>query len=99
MVNVATTLTLHRVYTGPGVPLLLCYKPRASDAFTFEFAILSCFTRKDNCLYCLHLYIFHFLRLKQKMDSLLFLIKKHNNNKTVRYNDKLAYKTFINKNE
>ncbi len=40
-----------------------------------------------------------FLRLKQKMDSLLFLIKKHNNNKTVRYNDKLAYITFINKNE
>ncbi len=31
------------------------------------------------------------------MDS--FLIKKHNNNKTVRYNDKLAYITFINKNE
>ncbi len=28
------------------------------------------------------------------MDSLLFLIKKHNNNKTVRYNDKLAYITF-----
>ncbi len=24
------------------------------------------------------------------MDSLLFLIKKHNNNKTVGYNDKLA---------
>ncbi len=33
------------------------------------------------------------------MDSLLFLIKKHNNNKTVGYNDKLAYLTFINKNE
>ncbi len=33
------------------------------------------------------------------MDSLLFLIKKHNNNKTVGYNDKLAYITFINKNE
>ncbi len=32
------------------------------------------------------------------MDSLL-LIKKHNNNKTVGYNDKLAYITFINKNE
>ncbi len=30
------------------------------------------------------------------MDS-LFLIKKHNNNKTVRYNDKLTYITFINK--
>ncbi len=48
------------------------------------------FTRKDNCLFCLYLYTFHFLRLKQKMDSLLFLIKKHNNNKTVGYNDKLA---------
>ncbi len=46
-----------------------------------------------------YLYTFHFLRLKQKMDSLIFLIKKHNNNKTVRYNDKLAYITFINKNE
>ncbi len=34
------------------------------------------------------------------MDSLLFLIKKHNNNKTVCYNDTvLAYITFINKNE
>ncbi len=33
------------------------------------------------------------------MDSLLFLIKKHNNNKTVLYNDKLAYITFTNKNE
>ncbi len=43
-----------------------------------------------NCLFCLYLYTFHFLRLKQKMDSLLFLIKKHNNNKTVLYNDKLA---------
>ncbi len=27
------------------------------------------------------------------------VIKKHNNNKTVGYNDKLAYRTFINKNE
>ncbi len=27
------------------------------------------------------------------------LVKKHNNNKTVSYNDKLAYITFINKNE
>ncbi len=62
----------------------------------FHFQILvSRFTRKDNCLFCL--YTFHFLRLKQKMDSLL--IKKHNNNKTVGYNDKLAYITFINKNE
>ncbi len=30
------------------------------------------------------------------MDSLLFL-KSNNNNKTVGYNDKLAYITFINK--
>ncbi len=44
-------------------------------AFTFKFTILvSRFTRKDNCLFCLYLYTFHFLRLKQKMDSLLFLI-------------------------
>ncbi len=32
------------------------------------------------------------------MESLLFLIKKHNKNKIVCYNDKLAYITFINKN-
>ncbi len=32
------------------------------------------------------------------MDSFLFLIKKHNN-KTVGYNDKLAYITLINTNE
>ncbi len=42
--------------------------------------------------YTLHLYTFHFLRQKnkKKMDLLLFLIKKHNNNKTVTtgYNDK-----------
>ncbi len=58
---------------------------------TFKFVILvSRFTRKYICLLCLYLYTFHFLRLKQKMDSLLFLIKKHNNNKTVGYNDKLA---------
>ncbi len=31
------------------------------------------------------------------MDLLLFLIKKHNNNKTAGYNDKLT--SFINKNE
>ncbi len=43
------------------------------------------FTRKDNGLFCLYLHTFHFLRLKQKMDSLVFLIKKHNNNKTVAY--------------
>ncbi len=68
--------------------------------FAFTFTILvSRFTRKDNGLFCLYLYTFHFLRLKQKMDSLVFLIKKHNNNKTVGYNDKLAYITFINKNE
>ncbi len=48
-------------------------------------------------VYFAYLYTFHFLRLKQKMDSLL-LIKKHNN-KTVGYNDKLAYITFINNNE
>ncbi len=30
------------------------------------------------------------------MYSLLFLIKKHNNNKTLRYGDKLSYKMFIN---
>ncbi len=66
--------------------------------FHFQIHILvSRFTRKDNCLFCL--YTFHFLRLKQKIDSLLLLIKKHNNNKTVGYNDKLAYITFINKNE
>ncbi len=46
--------------------------------------------------FALHLYTFHFLRLKQKMDLLLFLIKKHNNNKTVGYND---YVRFMNKNE
>ncbi len=50
-------------------------------------------------VYFAYLYTFNFLRLKQKMDSLLFLIKKHNNNKTVSYNDKLAHITFINKNE
>ncbi len=33
------------------------------------------------------------------MDSLVFLIKKHNNNKTVGCNDKLSYIMFINKNE
>ncbi len=54
---------------------------------------------KYNGLFCLYLYTFHFLRLKQKTDSLVFLIKKHNNNKTVCYNDKLAYITFINKKE
>ncbi len=41
-----------------------------------------------------YIYTFHFLRLKQKFDSLLFLIKKHNNNKPVGYN---AYIMFINK--
>ncbi len=50
-----------------------------SCPFTFEFGILvSRFTRKDYCLFFLYLYTFHFLRLKQKMDSLLFIIKKHN---------------------
>ncbi len=33
------------------------------------------------------------------MDSLLFLIKKHNYKKTVGCNNKLAYVMFINKNE
>ncbi len=33
------------------------------------------------------------------MDSLLFLIKKHNNNKRVGCNEKLSYLMFINKNE
>ncbi len=33
------------------------------------------------------------------MDSLLFLIKKHNNNKTIGYNDKLAYIMFIDRNK
>ncbi len=47
--------------------------------FTFKFPILvSDLTRKENCLFCLYLYTFHFLRLKQKMDLLVFLIKKHN---------------------
>ncbi len=32
------------------------------------------------------------------MDSLLFLIKKHNNNKTADYNDKLAYIIYYQKN-
>ncbi len=45
--------------------------------------------KKDNCLFCLYLYTFHFLRLKQKMDSLLFLIKSTTTIKTVGYNDKL----------
>ncbi len=36
---------------------------------------------KEKIIVCFaYLYTFHFLRLKQKMDSLLFLIKKHNNN-------------------
>ncbi len=47
------------------------------------------------CFACI--YTFHFLRLKQKMDS--FLLKKHNNNKAVRYNDKLSYIIFITKYE
>ncbi len=39
---------------------------------------------------------FHFLRLKQKMDSLLFLIKKFNNNKKAGYND-IAYIIYLQK--
>ncbi len=64
-----------------------------------EPSLVSRLVSWDKCLITPLLYTFHFLRLKQKMDSLLFLIKKHNNNKTVGYNDKLAYITFINKNE
>ncbi len=45
-----------------------------------------------------NLYTFHFLRLKQKIDSLLFLIKKQNYKKTVGCNDKLSYIMFIYKN-
>ncbi len=33
------------------------------------------------------------------MDPVLFLIKKHNYNKIVSYNDRLSYIMFINKNE
>ncbi len=73
----------------PFLIIIICDKI-FSCAFTFKFAILvSRFTRKYNCLFCLYLYTFHFLRLKQK----------YNNNKTVGYNDKLAYITFIKKNE
>ncbi len=46
---------------------------------------------QENIIVCYNLFTSHFLRLKQNMDSLLFLIKKHNNNKTAGYNDKLAY--------
>ncbi len=66
--------------------------------FHFQIRDLGVTFYKKRELFCLYLYTFHFLRLKQKMDSLLFLIKKHNN-KTVCYNDKLAYIIFINKNE
>ncbi len=39
----------------------------ASDAFTFEFAILlSRFTRKDHCLFCLHLTSIHLSLFKTK---------------------------------
>ncbi len=44
-----------------------------------------------NIINIFSLFTFHFLRLKQKMDYLLFLIKKHNNKYTAGYNDKLAY--------
>ncbi len=47
----------------------------------------------------IYLYTFHFLRLKQNIDSLLFLIKKQNYKKTVGCNDKLSYIMFIYKNE
>ncbi len=55
-----------------------------------SFRVLSlsrswCQALQEKIIVCFaYLYTFHFLRLKQKMDSLLFLIKKHNN-KTVGY--------------
>ncbi len=50
-----------------------------------------CHILQEKIIVCFaYLYTFHFLRLKQKMDSLL-LIKKHNNNKTVGYNDNNIY--------
>ncbi len=70
-----------------------------SCAFTFKFAILVSALQEKIIVGFAYLYTFYFLRIKQKIDSLLFLIKKHNNNKTVGYNDKLAYITFINKKE
>ncbi len=43
---------------------------------------------QENIIVCFaYLFTFDFLRLKQKMDYLLFLNKKHNNNKTAGYND------------
>ncbi len=63
------------------VNLWIWYKPNA-----FEYTnLLSCFTGKDNRVFGSHLDTFHFLRLKQKMNLLSFLIKKLNN-KTVGYN-------------
>ncbi len=49
-----------------------------------------CHTLQEKIIVCFAYIYTPFTRLKQKMDSLLFLIKKHNNNKTVPYNDKLA---------
>ncbi len=61
----------------------------------------SCHVLQEKIIVCFaYIYTpFPFSRLKQKMDLLLFLIKKHLNNTTVRYNDTLAHKTFINKNK
>ncbi len=43
---------------------------------------------QENRIVCFaYLFTFHFLRLKQKMNSLSYLNKKHNNNKTAGYND------------
>ncbi len=56
--------------------------------FAFEFAIFS-HVLQENIIVCFaYIYSPFTLILKLKMDSLLFLIKKHNNNKTAGYNDK-----------
>ncbi len=81
-----------------------------SSAFTFTFKLwkykslsLSILVSRlqEKIIVCFaYIYTsFTFLWLKQNMDPLLFLIKKHNYNKIVRYNDKLSYIMFINKNE
>ncbi len=62
----------------------------------FQFQIRD----QENIIVCFaYIYTFHFLRLKENMDLLLFLIKKHNYNKTVGNNDKLSYIKIISKNE
>ncbi len=59
-----------------------------------------CHVLQEKIIVCFaYIYTFHFLRLQQNMNSLLFLIKKHNYKKTVGFNDKLSYRMFINKNE